>query len=62
MKFNKTQKSKIALAIYQLEDLQSSIDVESVHAEADDILCQLLIILGCGEVVEKYNKVPKWYA
>lgn len=58
----KKQKAEIAEAIYQLKDLQSSNDTEAAHAEADDILCTLLDVLGCKEVVKEYKAVPKWYA
>ena len=37
-------------------------DVERAHAEADDILCELLIALGYSDVVLAYNAVEKWYA
>lgn len=58
----KKQKEEIAEAISQLKDLQESNDIESAHAEADDILCTVLEVLGYSELVEEYKKVEKWYA
>lgn len=57
---NKAQ--KILSAVAQLQTLQYNPDTESVHAEADQILCDLLEQLGCKEVVTAYKEVPKWYA
>lgn len=37
-------------------------DTEIAHSDADDILCDLLSLLGYNEVVEEYNKIGKWYA
>ena len=37
-------------------------DIESAHADADTILCNILIELGYKELVDLYNKVDKWYA
>jgi len=34
-------------------------DWEAAHAEADAVLCELLEALGCHEVVELYNQIPK---
>lgn len=58
----KKQKEEIAEAISQLKDLQESNDIESAHAEADDILCTVLEVLGHSELIEEYKKVEKWYA
>jgi len=63
MKFGKSKiYAEIAEAIDQLKDLQESDDIESAHAEADDILCTVLEVLGCTKLVEEYKKVQKWYA
>lgn len=32
------------------------------HVNADDILCDLLKLLGYEDVVVEYNKIGKWYA
>ena len=37
-------------------------DEEFAHRDADDIICELLKELGFGDVVEVYDKIPKWYA
>lgn len=46
----------------RLKELQESGDEEYAHGEADDILCDILKYLGFEEIVEAYDKVPKWYA
>lgn len=38
------------------------VDLESAHVEADDILCDLLRSLGHGDVVDKFERVNKWYS
>ena len=40
----------------------SKADIETSHTKADKMLCDLLIELGYKSVVDKYEKVPKWYA
>jgi hypothetical protein len=37
-------------------------DNECDHHEADQILCELLAILGYDKTVEAYRAVGKWYA
>jgi hypothetical protein len=37
-------------------------DTESAHANADVLLCELLIKLGYKDLVTEYNKVNKWFA
>lgn len=37
-------------------------DPEMCHLEADEVLCSFLISLGCTELLDLYNKVPKYYA
>lgn len=46
----------------RLKEAQESSDTESAHADADEVLCDLLEALGYKKVVEAYNKVDKWYA
>ena len=46
----------------RMKALQDELDVEDAHGKADDILCDALKELGCGELVELYDKVEKWYA
>lgn len=38
------------------------IDFEAAHVEADEILCRVLELLGCEELVEEYEKIEKEYA
>ena len=37
-------------------------DVEAAHVEADEILCDILDMLGFKDIVEAYNAIEKWYA
>lgn len=46
----------------RLKAAQQNEDIESAHADADDVLCDLLLKLGYTKIVEEYNKVSKWYA
>ena len=46
----------------RLKAAQDICDTESAHADADDVLCDLLKALGYNRVVEEYDKVKKWYA
>lgn len=49
-------------AIKALKECQNDGDTEAAHSNADDILCALLKELGYQNVVDEWNKVPKWYA
>lgn len=46
----------------QLKAEQQNADIEEAHANADEVLCELLIDLGYKPIIEEYNEVPKWYA
>ena len=46
----------------RLKAAQDNCDVESAHADADTVLCDLLKALGYEKIVEEYDKVEKWYA
>lgn len=37
-------------------------DEEVCHGLADDLLCQILNDLGYNDIVEEFEKLPKWYA
>ena len=58
----KKLKEIVDQAIIGLRKLQCCSDVEGAHADADDILCQVLKAFGLQELVEEYDKVEKWYA
>jgi hypothetical protein len=49
-------------AIAELKKLQAINDKEYTHHKADDVLCSLLVLFGCEDVVREYKKVGKWYA
>lgn len=37
-------------------------DIEIAHGTADDLIIQLLLVIGCTEAVEAWTAVDKWYA
>lgn len=37
-------------------------DPEDAHADADDILCEVLEKLGFEDLVSEFNKINKYYA
>jgi len=51
-----------AKAIEKLKAEKSNGDKEAAHANADAILCYLLIDLGYSDVVKAWEDVPKWYS
>jgi len=53
---------KVKEATERLQRLQKSHNTEDAHIEADDILCELVAMFISGELVEEWEKVPKWYA
>lgn len=55
----KEQKDKF---IKKLKELSNDNDTEISHITADNILCMILSLLDCDEIVEEYNKINKWYA
>lgn len=48
--------------VERLKAAQQNEDVESAHAEADQVLCDLLEAIGFKAIVREYKEVPKWYA
>ena len=48
--------------VKRLKAAQQNSDVESAHAEADQVLCDLLEAIGFKVIVREYKEVPKWYA
>jgi hypothetical protein len=46
----------------RLQELDEAYDVEKAHVEADEILCEFLLLLGWDDIVEAFQNVPKWYA
>lgn len=49
-------------ALERINNAAACHGVEEGHVEADDALCGLLVHLGFTDIVEKYLKIPKWYA
>ncbi len=49
-------------AVGEMKDLEEHDDGEQAHSQADAILCEVLKKLGLSELVEAWEKVPKWYA
>ena len=50
------------LSLAEMKELASFGDDEQGHIRADDMLCELLVQLGCEDIVDAYKKVHKWYA
>jgi len=48
--------------IAELKKERRSRDTEDAHISADHLLCQFLTEIGETEMVEAFEKVPKWYA
>jgi len=49
-------------AMSELKKLRNSYDTEVAHHKADEILCELLSALGCGDIVDVYEDIEKWYS
>lgn len=41
---------------------QHSDDPEVAHLDADILICELLVELGYKDVVDEYDKTPKYYS
>jgi len=52
----------IVLTLARLRQYARNTDFEEAHKQADDALCDLLEVLGYGEVVDEYRKIKKYYA
>ena len=49
--------------IKELKELsKNDNDIEINHITADNILCEVLKLLDCDEIVKEYDKISKWYA
>lgn len=58
-----TEQTRMEGWIKRLRDLQHKDgDTENQHAQADDVLCEVLESLGCKHLVEEWKRVPRWYA
>lgn len=47
------------LLLKELKKLQKEYDIESGHAEADNLLLEYI---GDSDIEEAYNAIQKWYA
>ena len=57
-----SKKECIKRIVEKLNRLAYSGDREMAHAEADDLLCEVVDLLGHGEVTHAYSQISKWYA
>ena len=48
--------------IEKLRKLKELDNEEAEHAEADDLLVEILIKLGYKDIVDEYESINKWYA
>ena len=46
----------------KMKKISKSFDTEGAHAEADDLMCELLRVLGYSDGIDIYQKMSKWYA
>lgn len=46
----------------KMEEINKGYDTEATHAEADDLMCNVLASLGYGGGVEIFRSMHKWYA
>lgn len=63
-KNNKNNKNNNLLQTYikKMENAINNDDFEDGHWQCDYVLCDLLAELGCGKIVEIYDKQGKWYS
>ena len=53
---------EIEMWALMMEELNTGNDYEAIHYRADNLLCELLISLGYGEVITVYKKIIRWHA
>jgi len=46
----------------RLKELADEPDSEKAHIEADDLLCEYLLIVGAVDIVETYRSITKYHA
>ena len=51
-----------ALCLQKLQQAFDTGDTEGGHCDADEALCDFLKALGHNDVVELYERLPKWYS
>ena len=55
-------KEQIERYTARLKECQRDTDTETAHANADDVLTDILWDLGLGDIVNQYDAVKKWYS
>lgn len=58
---NKDKEKKLKILSDEMHKLKDVDDPEYAHLDADDILCDFLLILGYKKIVNDYRDVGKWY-
>lgn len=56
----KEQKDEFIKELKELSKNDNAIEIN--HITADNILCEVLKLLGYDEIVKEYDKISKWYA
>jgi hypothetical protein len=56
MALTRRQKEAIDNAVKRIKSLNAN-DPEAAHGNSDKVLCDLLIVLGAGEVVDARNEL-----
>jgi len=56
--------AKLDEIVEEMDELSSSKDddLETLHYEADDLLCEALKLLGQDQLVDYFRQVRKWYS
>ena len=62
MAFTPEEQEAYNNALSEMDKCIDNDDYEVAHLNADSILTEFLLKLGCKELVEKYEQVHKWYA
>jgi hypothetical protein len=56
------RKLKLEAVRDELLALNNLYDIEAAHCRADELLCEVLRMYKCDEIVEAFEQVEKWYA
>lgn len=64
-----TRQEKLTKLLAKLQEAESNGDTEVAHADADEVLCEVISTLATRQTLEilteilaTYQKVDKWYA
>lgn len=52
----------VALRILASKAEDNTSEPEYDHIKADQLICKMLEQMGYRDIVEMYNRIPKWYS